>query len=543
MKLKLNLRIQNNFFKMRRSLLVILFYFLLIGICPAQEYWVFFKNKSNCTFNPYTYFDHKAIDRRIINEVSLYDSTDFPVNQNYIDVVSKLADSTGFASRWFNALDVYANEDQITKISLLPFVSVIEPMESMAIEASYKDDGTDYDTTLTKYMKELLEWQTLRMGRPYFQKAGLDGKGVRIAVLDGGFPSLDSSAAFKHLTQNGRIIKTWDFVRNRENVYSYNQHGILVLSCIAGMYKDQEMGLAPGAEFLLARTELNSEHYSEEKNWLAAMEWADKNGAQIINSSVGYTYHRYFTDQMDGKTSLVSRAANMAARKGILVVNCAGNDAEEKWQIICTPADSDSVLTVGGIDPITGYHIGFSSFGPTSDKRMKPNVSAFADVVAEGPKGVANVQGTSFSCPLVTGFAACVLQANPNIKCMDLFHLIEKSGEMYPYFDYAHGYGVPQASKIVNVNFISVATFSFVLSKENISVFLRDFKYSDDERTSQLLLFYNIMDTDGHIEEFHVLMVYQKEALTVPLSRLSPGEKLNVYFRGYTASWSIKPIE
>jgi hypothetical protein len=126
---------------------------------------------------------------------------------------------------------------------------------------------------------------------------------------------------------------------------------------------------------------------------------------------------------------------------------------------------------------------------------------------------------------------------------MEIFHLIERSGDLYPYFDYAHGYGVPQAAKIIDTNRIMVPTFAFVLSQKKISVFLRDFKFTTDQRTSQLLLFYNITDVDGIIEEYHVLMVYQNEALSIPLPRMLPGEKLNVHFRGYTASWGIKPIE
>jgi hypothetical protein len=526
----------------RRVPFLIVFLILIAQGSKAQEYWVFFKNKSGCTFDPYAYFDPKAIERRIRNEVPICDSTDFPVNENYITVVKSIADTTSYASRWFNALAVTASEDQIHKIAALPFVASIEPMYMEAIPAMVPDDPLT-DTGMTVYMKELLEWQTLRMDRPAFENANLDGTGVRIAVFDGGYPALDSSEAFSHLFENKRIIKTWDFVRNKENVYAYNPHGMLVLSCLAGIFNAQKMGFATGSEYLLARTEVAAERYREEKNWLAALEWADKNGADIINSSVGYTYHRYFKEEMDGKTSLVSRAANLAARKGILVVNAIGNEGDEEWQIMCTPADADSVLTVGGIDPITGYHMEISSYGPTADRRMKPNVSAFSDVVAMGPRGVVNVQGTSFSCPLVAGFAACALQAYPNMKTMDLFRLIERSGDLYPYFDYAHGYGVPRATKIVYKEKVPVPTFAFVLSTTAISVVLRDFKYSADERTSQLLMYYNIMDTDGFIEEFHVIIVYQAEALRIPLSRFAPGEKLNVHFRGYTSSWSIKPIE
>jgi subtilisin family serine protease len=521
-----------------KILLILLLSALTQSTGMAQSYWVYFANKKNTTFDPYTYFDPKAIERRIINEVNLYDSTDFPLNQEYVTEVARIADSAGFQSRWFNALEITASEEQVRRIQQLPFVRSVEAMETYAIPASRPEDPL-FDSILSPFLKQLLEWQTLRLGGPRFKDAGLNGKGVRIAVFDGGYPSLLNNAAFRYLVWGNRIIKTWDFVGNKENVYGYNPHGTLVLSCLTGVYDGEELGLASGAEYLLARTEVASEPYREEKNWLAALEWADRNGAQIINSSVGYTFHRYFQNELDGKTSLVARAANMAARKGILVVNCAGNEALGKWQSLCTPGDADSVLTVGGIDPVTGIHMAFSSYGPTADKRMKPNVCAFADVVAFGPHGVQNVQGTSFSCPLVAGFAACVLQANPRLKVMDLFHLIEQSGDLYPYFDYAHGYGVPQASRILDTLPPPQPTFLFVQNKENISLLLKDFKYSIDEPVSHLLLYYNIMNSEGYIEEYNVIMVYQNRVLSIPLDKYPHGKKLNVSFRGYTASYTF----
>lgn len=505
----------------------------------TQGVWVFFTDKKDCRFDPIEYFDAKAIERRIIHGLSLYDSTDFPVNENYVSTVDRLADSTGFQSRWFNALEVYASPEQLQQIAALPFVREIEPMLCTAVPASVYDDDPQFDSILSPFLQQLLEWQTMRLGADVFKNRGLNGKGVRIAVFDGGYPSLMSNSAFRHLVWGNRVIKTWDFVRNKENVDGFNPHGTLVLSCLTGVYDEEAMGLAYGSEYLLARTEVRGEPYSEEKNWLAALEWADKNGAQIINSSVGYTYHRYFREEMDGKTSMVARAANMAARKGILVVNAAGNEASDQWQTLCTPADADSVLTVGGIDPVTGYHIAFSSYGPTADKRMKPNVCAFADVVAFGPKGVENVQGTSFACPLVAGFAACLLQAYPNTKCMDLFHMIERSGDLYPYFDYAHGYGVPSASRILDSVPQPDPTIAFVKGEVNVSVFIRNFKNSTDQPTSHLLFYYNIMDDKGVIEEYNVIMVYQSRVLTLPLNQYAPGKKLNVFYRGYTSSFTF----
>lgn len=524
---------------MRNKLWLFAVLSLLPLLCSSQAYWVFFSDKRHTSFDPYAYFDPKAIERRVVHGLSLYDSTDFPLNQDYVDAVAEIADSVGFQSRWFNALEISARPEQIRRISLLPFVTSVEPMQEEARPASRPDDDPRFDSILSPFLQQLLEWQTLRLGSDRLKEAGLNGKGVRIAVFDGGFPSIMSNAAFRYLVWENRIIKTWDFVRNRENVDGYNPHGLLVLSCLTGVYDGEAMGMACGAEYLLARTEVKTEPYREEKNWLAAAEWADRNGAQIINSSLGYTKHRYFTGEMDGHTSLVSRAANMAARKGILVVNAAGNEATEPWGSICTPADADSVLTVGGIDPVTGYHMDFSSWGPTADGRMKPNVCAFADVVAFGPRGVENVQGTSFSCPLVAGFAACLLQAFPKTRCMDLFHMIEKSGDLYPYFDYAHGYGVPQASRILDTVTEIRPSFAFVTGPDMLSVVLRDFHYTTDEPSSHVLLYYNLMKPDGILDEFNVIMVYQSQALKFPLHSIPKGTRLNIFFRGYSNSYTF----
>jgi subtilisin family serine protease len=256
----------------------------------------------------------------------------------------------------------------------------------------------------------LLKYQTARLQGNLFAEKNIDGKGILIAVFDAGFPKVNNRPEFSHLFREKRIKATFNFVTKSENVFGHSHHGAMTLSCIAGKYGDINIGVAPGADFLLARTEKAfGEAFAEEENWLAAAEWADKNGADIISSSLGYTYQRYFNNEMNGKKSLVARAASMAAAKGILVVNAAGNDGDNSWKFVSTPADADSILTVGGTDPASDIKIEFSSKGPSSDGRLKPEVSAPAEVMAAGNKGMEHAYGTSFSCPLVAGFAACAL--------------------------------------------------------------------------------------------------------------------------------------
>jgi len=243
---------------------------------------------------------------------------------------------------------------------------------------------------------------------------------------------------------------------------------------------------------LLARTEWTTkEDKQEEYFWLAAAEWADKNGANIISSSLGYGNDWYTVKDMDGKKSVVAFAATVAAQKGILVVNSAGNEYEDnKWRTIITPSDADSVLCVGGTDPYTDRHISFSSIGPSADYRTKPNISAPGHVVAANPNGtISHTFGTSFSCPLVSGFAACAWQSNRSLTNMQLFAEIEKSGHLYPYFDYMHGHGIPQASYFTTTKKTILPNFHLIDSlKDNQTI---TFQVTDSVLIKKYLAYYN----------------------------------------------------
>jgi len=528
--------------------------FLLPLLSEAQQHWmVYFKDKQHLDFNPYTYFDSKAIERRIQTGIPVDDPSDWPVSETYVNEVSLMVNEVIVASRWLNALAVDADDTQINIIRQLSYVLNVEWIEPSEMNmASYED----YDTSVNVNEEKVLKGQLKTLGVEAWHKAGINGKGIRIAIFDVGFDHADKVPAFDHIRNENRLIATHDFTnrKNGEYVYYGNGHGTQVWSCIAGKIGDIQIGLATGAEFLLAKTEKSSEKYSEELYWLAAAEWADKNGADIINSSLGYTGKRYFNWQMDGKTSFVTRAANIAARKGMLVVNAAGNEGADKWHYVGAPADADSVLSIGGIDPETGFHTGFSSYGPTSDKRMKPNVSAYGHVVAAAPGGLTSTQGTSFASPLVAGFAACAWQTKRSLTNMQLFKEIEKSGSLYPYFDYAHGFGIPQAGYFLNADQTSeTPSFKVIESGDTIRIMVNKFgkdktadsgnseanseKGMDSESNSnQEYLYYNIMNNSGVLDSYYVLDVTQPEVLTILKSDFQHGETLNVHFDGYSIS-------
>ena len=512
----------------RHSLLLFIIIIFSVNSFSQTKYWVFLTDKDGCTFNPFQYFDSKAISRRLKHNIPIDDITDYPLNKDYVNIVRENSDSILGLSRWFNAIAVVANKNQIENLHELYFVKTIEEMHVNTFCAKYKK----FNSKLTEYEKDLLNKQTARMQGSSFWKNNITGKGVRIAIFDAGFPTVDTSPVFEEIRNEHRIIKTFDFKKKKEFVYSYNMHGLAVMSCIGGKINGKNIGLATGAEFLLARTEFGREPIAEEEYWLQAVEWADKNGADIINSSLGYTVPRYFVKDMDGKTSLIVKAANLAAKKGILVVNAMGNDGTSDWKYAGTPADADSVLSIGGIDPETNYHISFSSYGPTADNRLKPNVSAFGDVIAAGKKGLTNIQGTSFSSPLVAGFAACALQTNPKLTNMELFKEIEKSGNLYPYFDYAHGYGVPQANYFIDKKQIPVPK-SFEFSTKDSIVTIKVKNSFLDCQGQHNLLYYHIRKPNGVLSYYTIIDVYQTEVVEISTKDLTKGSIISVWFNNY----------
>ena len=535
---------------MKKTIVLLTLAILAIGAKAQSCYWVMLTDKAGTSFDPYSYFDAKAIERYQLNRADLYDISNYPLNESYVSQIDALATDDFGQSRWLNAVAVTATPDQIAAIQKLPFVREVVllggDMQPAAAENSYNEHTAD----MLENIGNTLSDQVIRMGGKHFRDKGINGKGVRIAVFDGGFPQVNTHIAFKHLRDEGRIIKTWNFPNKKEDVYGWNSHGLMTLSCIAGIHRyegtDGEVlcddGLATGAEFLLARTEVNTEPFKEEVWWMMAVEWADKNGAQIISSSLGYGKDRYYTKDMNGQ-SYVAKAGNMAARKGILVCNSAGNEGSDRtWRTIITPADADSVLCVGGIaNSLEDYsQIYFSSYGPTADGRQKPNVVAFGNAHTAATGGVNKynynyhyVDGTSFSCPLVAGFAACALQAHPNLTAMQLFHEIERSADLYPYCDYSYGYGVPQADYFTGDRKEVQPTFRFERKDDNVKVIPLV------ESKERCYIFVKNSRPDGTIINYSktALKTFSKE---MSIEIISPAT-ITVFYKGYVENCTINP--
>ena len=511
-----------------------------------RKYWVFFKDKPDTNFDARAYFDAKAIERRTMHHLPLFDWYDLPVSPVYLKQVEANSNVLKMHSRWFNAAVVRANSDQVYRLEKLACVDRVEAADPMELALASMESLEQELQSNTSEEEELLSRQTSRMGAELLASKGLTGKGIRIAIFDVGFSGAEIHPAFQHIRSRNGVLKTWDFVKKEENVWKGGWHGTAVWSCIAGKINNNWSGLAHDADFLLARTEIgNKEPFSEEENWIAAAEWADKNGADIVNSSLGYTDKRYFPRQMDGKTTYITRGANIAARKGLLIVNAAGNEGDGDWKIIGAPADADSVLSIGGVEPCCDSHISFSSFGPTRDMRLKPNVCAQGRAMCAKSIGESAADGTSFASPLAAGFAACAWQAKRSLTNMELFQALEKSGSLYPYFDYAHGYGVLSADRFLNTTPVEPSfTFSKADIKEGsynsetemetsenyteISINIKESSLADSS-----LLYYSFMNPQGGLDEYYVIKVTQPIPLSIPSTSHSTGTILRVSYKGY----------
>ncbi len=519
---------------MKKPLLTAIMLLLaVVGMAQDRCYWVFFTDKNDTQFDPYTYFDAKAIERYQQCGADLYDISNYPLNDSYVNTVGGYSTEVFGESRWLNALGVTATQENAMLIEQLPFVAKVQIIEAgdMTVasipEGAFEKDDDNKNPVLTN--------QLIRFGGQHFIDKGIDGKGLRICVMDGGFPGVDTHKAFKHLRDNHQILKTYNFPNRKEDVYGWSSHGTMVLSCIAGINEQgQKMGLATGAEFLLARTEIDPEPFKEEVWWAQGAEWADKNGADIINSSLGYGKDRHWTKDMDG-TSYVAKAANKAVEKGILICNSAGNEGDDsRWMTIITPADAENVICVGGIDAnLKDYrHISFSSYGPTADKRRKPDVVAFGEAQVANPRGgFTSAFGTSFASPLTAGFCACAWQTKRNITALQMKAEIEKSADLYPYFDYAFGYGVPQAAYFTGDLKPAERSFNLVQEKDGVKIVVPKVIENQD-------VFINVEGTDG------VLLGYYKvhpDSTGIKLNNkdFGQGKKLNVCYNGFYDSCPI----
>lgn len=427
------------------------------GVNAQQKAFFYLRDKSNSSYSvsrPEQYLSERAIQRRTRQNLSITE-TDLPPNRSYLDSIRGTGAKVISASRWFNAVFVEGDSSALKKISGFSFVKDQEKRFRIGESHRAHSISIPQSANLTPGMYGSAYDQLKKIGLDQMHRDGYTGKGVLIAVLDAGFLNANKISFFDSLISKKQIVSTYDFVEYKTDVYKSDPHGTKVLSCMAAYKPEVYVGGAFDASYLLLRTENNtSETMWEEVNWLLGAEYADSAGADIINSSVGYNLFDHSASnhtikELDGKTTIITRAAQAAAATGMLVVNSAGNDGAKPWKYIFAPADGDSVLTVGAVDMQGGY-AAFSSVGPTADERIKPDVVAVgaSAYVISSDGIVVTDNGTSFSCPQITSLAAGLWQAHPELSAYQIKEMIINSASQYDLPDNKLGYGIPDYNRM-----------------------------------------------------------------------------------------------
>lgn len=438
---------------------------------PGGKYYIYrytLKDKQGSPYSiehPGKWLSHKSVERRKRQGLSV-DSTDLPVSSKYLRQIEKTSSETAKriqkrsaewlivgTSRWNNTVLVRSNDTAIFRsIDALPFVAkaerVWESPDSIPkmVKQDYHETFNAWDSVKGvtygngKEQIEMINGQRLH-------NIGMKGKGITIAVLDGGFQNADKIPAIQH----ANIIGTKDFVYpNSPYFYQETDHGTKVLSAMAANEPEVLIGTAPEARYWLLRCEdQQTEQPVEEDYWAMAAEFADSIGADIISSSLGYNDYDgdsayYHQRDLDGQTAFISRTASILAQKGIVLVNSAGNSGMGPWKKIVFPSDANDILTVGALNQ-EKKNAPFSGVGPTQDGRVKPDVMALGSPAAliSGRGTIIRDMGTSFSTPIVAGLVACLWQALPDKTTLEIIDLVRQTSSSYKKPDNIYGYGIP----------------------------------------------------------------------------------------------------
>ena len=442
------------------------------GHAQFTRYIIKLKDKGTNPFsiaNPSQYLTARSIQRRTRYNIPI-DSTDLPITPRYIDSI-RLAGAVTIlnVSKWLNQVAIQTSDAAaLTKINGFPFVASTAPIgaimqpndppikKEMDVPNPPVNNNTNSPQTVTDYYSYGQSFGQVHLHNGEFlHNRGFRGQGMQMAILDAGFFHYLTLPTFDSVRNNGQVLGTWDFVAGNASVDEDNSHGMNCFSIIAANMPGVFMGGAPKASFYLYRTEdVASEYPIEEQNWAAGMERADSLGVDITSTSLGYnqfdnaTFNYTYAD-LNGHKTLSAKAANAAARKGILVVLAAGNEGNNAWHFIITPADADSVMAIGAVST-SGVVGSFSSYGPNSSGQIKPSVSAVGvnATIANTTNGQPTFgSGTSFACPNMAGLSTCLWQAFPEVNNMNIISTLQAASNRATTPDNRTGYGIPDLKK------------------------------------------------------------------------------------------------
>lgn len=489
--------------------LLLLCIFSIAQLSAQEDAWVYFTDKPNVTTflnNPLTMLSQRALDRRQKQQISL-DIRDVPVESTYYSAIKGATGISVLAkSKWMNAIHVRGSETAIKNLQTsFAFVASIDfankALNDRSVGQQQEANHLNKLATQQEFDYGSATNQIEMLRGDYLHQQEFTGEGMIIAVLDAGFPNVNTLGAFQKLRDNNRILGGYNFVERSANFYTRNSHGTHVLSDIGGYIEGQFVGTAPDASFYLFITEDHQrENPLEESLWVEAAEKSDSLGVDIINTSLGYstfdksTYNYSYND-MNGNTTFITRGAEIAASRGMLLVNSAGNSGNSAWFYVTAPADAMSILTVGAVNS-AGNLASFSSRGPTSDSRIKPDVmaqgssSAIIHYISGSPVGSS---GTSFSSPIMAGVVACLWQAFPNKTAAEIIDVVKQSGDRAMNPDNNYGYGIP--------NFENA--FSMLTEENNIA--LSDVKIYPNPVTDVLEFTFTNSLSEYQINIFNVL--------------------------------------
>ena len=430
-------------------------------------YRISLSDKNNSPYsisNPSVFLSQRALDKRARFNIAITEQ-DFPVNPQYIQQIKAIDANIQVlcTSKWMNTVTVYCPDStKPATISALPFVTNVLPVADYDLQGMKKQLQTfenNYVSIVSNPAKDSMA--DLDYGEGYRQialhnghllhKEGFLGNGMLIAVFDAGWAGVDTSIYFHPLFENGQILGTRDLIPGRYNVFEGHYHGTIVTSTMAILAEGTLVGTAPKANYFFIRSEHPlSEELIEEDFWAQAAEIADSLGADVINSSLGYTTFRDFPqgdftyEDVDGVTSIASRAATILGQKGVVVCVSAGNEGTSPWYHIGHPADAFDILAVGAAN-VMGHIAGFSSRGPSYDGRVKPDITSVGvNTTCIWPDDrLGEADGTSLACPVAAGLCACLWQALPEKTASEIMQIVRESSSCYNNPNDSLGYGIP----------------------------------------------------------------------------------------------------
>ncbi len=518
-----------------------------------SKYIIQFKDKIGTPYStnrPSDFLSVRSIQRRVKQNISI-DSTDLPITPRYVDSVRLAGNVTIInKSKWLNEICIQTTDAaalaKIKKFSFVISSNAVMRTQPGNREATINHNKFNEEISQTTSANQIVQTNTdfFNYGTSFPQihihegeflhNNGFRGEGMLLAMFDAGYKNYLTLTAFDSVRKNNQIVETYDFVKNETNVNEDDAHGMQCFSIIAANWPGRLVGSAPKSKFYLYRTEDAATEYPiEEQNWAAAAERADSIGVDIFSTSLGYTTfdnpvfnHTYA--ELNGKITIIARANALAAKKGIISVVSAGNEGNSAWHFISTPADADSIVTVGAVT-VAGIPSTFSSYGPSSDGRVKPTVASVGQGTAlaglNDQPGFGN--GTSFSAPNLAGLITCFWQAFPEFTNIEIIEAVKRSSSIYTMPNDRIGYGIPNFHKAYDdlLQQRALKNVSGILGDNRIKIYPNPFRNSFSiliKPASTGTTVFSLFDFNGRLYATKEVTVKEGQPQIITFDKLQP---------------------